>query len=74
MNKQRRQTIMENLKLIENIKDNLENILSDEEYYFDNMPENLQGSMRGEASEEAIDILTDAIDSLDDIINSLQEI
>lgn len=74
MNKQRRKEIMDNIKFIENIKGNLENILSDEEFYYDNMPENLQGSMRGEASEEAIDILTNAIDNLEDIIDSLQEI
>lgn len=74
MNKQRRKTIIDNIRLIENIRNNLENILSDEQDYFDNMPENLQGSIRGEDSENAIDILTNTVDSLDEIINSLQEI
>lgn len=74
MNKQRRKDIGAQISNLENIKSNLESILSDEECYFDNMPENLQGSIRGEDSENAIDILSEAIDSLDEIINSLQEI
>jgi hypothetical protein len=74
MNKQRRKDIGVQISNLENIKSNLEAILSDEECYFDNMPENLQGSIRGEDSENAIDNLSEAIDSLDEIINSLQEI
>lgn len=74
MNKQRKKLINDNIRLLENIKSNLENILSDEEIYFDNMPENLQGSIRGEKSEEAIDLLSSSIDDLDTIISSLIEI
>lgn len=74
MNKQRRKSIMDVIKNIESIKSDLESILFDEQDYFDNMPENLQGSIRGEQSEEAIDTLDEAISSLDEAINSLQEI
>lgn len=74
MNKKRRQSISSNVSLLENIKSSLEAILSDEECYFDNMPENLQGSLRGEQSEEAIDALTEAIDALDECIESLNGI
>lgn len=74
MNKQRRKEIGNQIKALENIKDNLGSILSDEEYYFDNMPENLQGSIRGEDSENAIDLLTESIDALEDLINSLMEL
>ena len=74
MNKQRRKSISDIIKNIENIKMELENILYDEQDYFDNMPENLQGSIRGEQSEEAIDILTEAVDGLEEIANSLEEI
>lgn len=74
MNKQRRKSISDNIKLLEDIKNNLEDILSDEEMYFDNMPENLQGSIRGEESETAIDILSTSIDELGSIIDSLNEI
>ena len=74
MNKQRRKSIKDNISILENIKSRLENILSDEECYFDNMPENLQGSLRGEESEEAIDLLAEAIDNLSECINNLEEI
>ena len=74
MNKQRRKSISENISLLENIKSNIEDILSDEEFAFDNMPENLQGSLRGEESETAIDLLSSAIDDLENAINSLIEI
>ena len=74
MNKQRRKLIVENITFLENIKNKLENILTDEEICFDNMPENLQGSIRGEESENAIDILSEAVEELESIINSLLEI
>ena len=74
MNKQRRKLITENINLLENIKSNIEDILSDEEFSFDNMPENLQCSLRGEESENAIDLLNDAIDNIENCIDSLNEI
>jgi hypothetical protein len=74
MNKERRKSIRNNISGLENIKSKLEDILSDEEFYFDNMPENLQGSLRGEESENAIDVLSEIIDELDEIVNSLLEI
>lgn len=42
-------------------------VQSEEEDAFDSMPENLQGSMRGMSSEEAIDYLVEAHDIIDDI-------
>ena len=74
MNKQRRKEIANQIKLLEAVKSNLETILSDEEYYFDNMPENLQGSMRGEDSENAIDLLTESIELLQNACDNLEEI
>lgn len=74
MNKQRRKEIKNVIDLLENAKCSLENILADEEDYFDNMPENLQGSMRGEESENAIDVLQDSIDEIESCIDDLNEI
>lgn len=74
MNKQRRKEIENNINSLEIIKNNLESILSDEECYFDNMPENLQCSIRGEESEEAIDTLSQVIDDISNCIDSLNEI
>lgn len=74
MNKKRRETISKNINLLENIKTNLEDILSEEELCFDSMPENLQSSIRGEESENAINTLSEVIESLGDCIESLNDI
>lgn len=74
MNKQRRAEIKNVIKILENAKDDLGSILFDETDYFENMPENLQGSIRGEESENAIDVLQETIDGIDETIESLNEI
>lgn len=47
----------------------LEDIKSEEEDAFDNMPENLQSSVRGMESEEAIDMLEEALGYLEEILD-----
>ena len=74
MNKQRRKIISECTLQIEQIKSTLEDVKMDEEFAFDNMPENLQGSERGEEMEEAIDCLEEVIDTLDDAIEQLSQL
>lgn len=74
MNKSRRQRIRDVRKEIENCKENLQKILDEEQDYFDNMPENLQGSIRGSDSEEAIDAMESCIEDLENIIKELMEI
>lgn len=74
MNKQRRNAISNCINLLENAKSKLEDILSDEEFSFDNIPENLQGSLRGEESENAIDMLTNVIEEVENCIDNLNEI
>lgn len=71
MNKQRRQKIKEIRQQIETCKNDLQIILDEEQDYFDNMPENLQGSMRGSDSEDAIDTLERCIDELEEVIKEL---
>lgn len=71
MNKQRRQKIKEVRQQIESCKNDLQVILDEEQDYFDNMPENLQGSMRGSDSEDSIDTMESCIDELDEIIKEL---
>ena len=81
MNKQRRNRTQKVIDKLETLKFDdkqtlkecireLEDIRMDEEIAFDGMPENLQSSMRGEESEEALDSLQDAIDYLDEIDNA----
>jgi len=74
MNKERRNKISRTIKEMETIKKYLKDILSEEEYAFDSMPENLQCSMRGEESEEAISCMDEAVDLLDEVIEKLEEI
>lgn len=74
MNKARRQQLSKWLADIEEIKSELETICSDEEDYFDNMPENLQGSQRGMDAEEAIDQMNEAISAIEETISIIEEI
>lgn len=74
MNKQRRKMIAEVVEKIEALKGDLEMIRDEEQDAFDNMPESLQGSMRGEEMEEAIGYMDDAIEGLDTAIDSLENI
>lgn len=74
MNKQRRTEISKIIIELENIKARLQSVLLDEEMVFNNMPENLQCSMRGEESEESIDYMNEAVDNIDEAISQLEEI
>lgn len=80
MNKNRRKELMEWVRKAEEwasqgeeLKRDLENICSDEQDYFDNMPENLQGSMRGMDAEEAIEAMNEAIDCMGNAIEAAEE-
>lgn len=59
---------------ITNISNGLSNVLANEENAFDNMPESLQSSIRGEISEEAIDIMYEIQDYLTDSIKEIEHI
>lgn len=74
MNKDRRAKIARIIKEIEAVKEVLQNVLSDEQDSFDNMPENLQSSMRAETSEEAIETMENAIEMLEDAVGELENI
>lgn len=74
MNKTRIKQLINWKKKAEELKEELESILYDEQDYFDNMPENLQGSMKGIDSEEAINQLEDAISTLEEAIDSVDNI
>ena len=58
---------------LEGIKSDIEMVLMDEEMAFDSMPENLQYSMRGEASQEAQDNMNEAIDVIDEFISDYED-
>lgn len=74
MNKQRRKRIQEIKKKLIVIKDELNSVLDEEQMVFDNTPENLQCSIKGSESEDAIDILEECSEDLEKIIDRLIEI
>ncbi len=80
MNKNRRKELMEWVKKAEDwaaqgeeLKDVLENICSEEDDYFNNIPENLQSSQRAMDAEEAIDAMNEAIESMGNAIEAAEE-
>ena len=73
MNKPRRKAIDAINEKLESLKEDLENLLAEEEEYRDNMPENLQGSERYETADTACDNLHSAIDSMDEALEYLSE-
>lgn len=66
MNKERRKRIAEAVKLIENAAGILEEVREDELESYDNLPEGLQNSERGEQMRENIDTLEKFINNLEE--------
>ena len=78
MNKARRKELREVIFKLRRVQDKedlmscinaLDNLKYEEESYYDNIPENLQGSFRAEQSVEALDNLEDALDILNDALD-----
>lgn len=57
--------------LLETIKDDIESAQADEQEYFDNMPESLQGGEKGSDAEAAINEMQAAADAVGDVIDAL---
>lgn len=74
MNKQRRKKIARAIKRIEEAVDILEKVKEEEEEAYNNLPEPIQYSERGEEMEQYIDILDSKIDDIYPIISELREI
>lgn len=50
------------------IIDSLQNVIADEQDAYDNMPEGIQESERGEKMEMGLDSLHEAIDTLEELV------
>ncbi|MBR4733852.1 MAG: hypothetical protein IK081_13910 [Lachnospiraceae bacterium] len=74
MNNERRKQIKAIIKGVEVIQSEINKVLEDEQYAYDNMPEGLQNSDKGMNSEESIELLESAIEKIDDCINDLSGI
>lgn len=74
MNKQRRANLKEAVELLERAKSIIECVAEEEREAFDNLPEGIQYSERGEQMEEYADTLDEFYESIGDGIESLEEI
>ena len=74
MNKARRKEIERAILVIESVQLSLESLVDEEQEAFDNLPESIQGSERGDDMETAISILEDQRSNLDDVLNELGEL
>lgn len=74
MNKKRRKEIENLREIISETKAKLQDLLDEEQQAFDNMPESIQESERGEEMQEIIEYMEAAIDSLEEATESLTEI
>lgn len=71
MNKARRLSIMKTINSLQILKSDIENIQSEEQDAYDNLPESFQDSERGDRMQEAIDNLDDAMTLIDEAVTAL---
>lgn len=74
MNKQRRKKISEIIEKLEDIVVELEELASEERDAYDNLPESIQYSERGEAMDAAADELNEVSGEVTDLSERLEEI
>ena len=74
MNKNRRDKLKTIILALDEMIAKLNVIYNEEQFAFDNIPENLQESLRAEAMEEGLETLEEVIDDLDDIRGKLEDL
>lgn len=74
MNAKRRKQLANAVEVLNNVLGLLEEVTTDEQDAYDNLPESIQDSDKGEAMLENVDDMEDASSSLQDIIDQLQDI
>lgn len=67
MNKQRRKVIQDAADLIAQAQELLNIAAEEEREFYDNMPESLQGSERGQRADEVANFLEEAASALEDV-------
>jgi flagellar biosynthesis chaperone FliJ len=72
MNKERRKALSSMQAQLEGIKAEIADIRAEEQDYFDNMPESLQGGDKGQQAEAAIGLLDEAISQLEEASGNLE--
>lgn len=71
MNKQRREAIANLSAQSSELQGEIDTLMGEEQDYYDNMPESLQGGEKGENAQAAIDSLQEAYDAVDTIVDAL---
>lgn len=74
MNQTRRNKIREIQEDLRIISEKIEELRDEESDAYENMPESLQESEKGEKAMRAVDILDQAIGEVDDSISTLEDI
>ena len=73
MNNQRRTRVDAVIEKLRDLQSDINDILSEEEEYRDNMPENLHNSEKYENAENNCSNLQSAADQVDEVISYLEE-
>ena len=74
MNIARRTLLNKAVALISEAQGMVAEAASDERDYYDNMPESLQASARGERADEVADALEAAADQLDEVVSNIEDV
>lgn len=74
MNKQRRKRLGEAFNLIEQAKDILEEVMSEEEESLDNLPDNFRDGDKGEEMQNYIEMIDETIEYLEDANSVIEQI
>lgn len=72
MNKKRREKLQEAVDYLGRAVSIVESVREEEKDCMDNMPENLQGSERYNAMDDAVDALEEAIESINEANESIE--
>ena len=74
MNKSRR-AALNNLNVrLQYMIEELEEIYNEEEYYYENIPENLKNSERANESEQVISLMQAVVTQMEEVVGNIEEI
>lgn len=73
MNNAKRKELKSAIDIINLAQRKIEEVMDEEQYSLDNMPENLESSNRYADMENSIDNMEDAISGLDLVVDSIEE-
>lgn len=74
MNRNRRAEVHSLAARISECKDLLQNVIDEEQDYYDNIPENLQSSIRASDSEDCLNMMNEALEKLEEAIDDLEDV